>query len=367
MDEDVSRWGPEFGYKLLGRLKADCDYFLGNGRGREEDLWAGSVERQIAKMRSLMGSLPEAPEWLTAEEVDGYEREMSGMRVGIAPPVTEGAWSDACWSAAMDAFRAVEGDIGALADGTFSFRDLYALRGGESLIDALSAISYLYFYSKSDDVMAEVGAALAREGRSVDADGLADIAMSLAMGHVRGDRDWADDHFAERAATNAAEDAGRAVLGSRAKAEAKRLLRQMREGSDFYNPEADLLVISYLAHPDPSVQVFSLRDGQFDEALPQAGRIASAGGDEQVRLFDVAEALKLSGVQPFLEASGEEDLEEVALRMAQAPGRWATGPVGPVAAIVREADPESVASRAGAAAARSVRDAAGGAGPVPRA
>ena len=37
-------------YRLLSRLKADCDYFLGAGGRAEKHLWAGNVREQIAKM-----------------------------------------------------------------------------------------------------------------------------------------------------------------------------------------------------------------------------------------------------------------------------------------------------------------------------
>ena len=36
-------------YRLLSRLKADCDYFLGAGGRAEKHLWAGNVREQIAK------------------------------------------------------------------------------------------------------------------------------------------------------------------------------------------------------------------------------------------------------------------------------------------------------------------------------
>ena len=44
-------------YRLLSRLKADCDYYLGAGGRAEKHLWAGSVEAQIAKMRELYDAL----------------------------------------------------------------------------------------------------------------------------------------------------------------------------------------------------------------------------------------------------------------------------------------------------------------------
>lgn len=46
-------------YRLLSRLKADCDYYLGAGGRAEKHLWAGSVEAQITKMRELYDALPE--------------------------------------------------------------------------------------------------------------------------------------------------------------------------------------------------------------------------------------------------------------------------------------------------------------------
>ena len=68
----------KYNYMLLSRLKSDCDYFLGHGLRNERHLWAGSVDRQIAKMRELYNSFAddEKPEWLTAEQIDEYERKM---------------------------------------------------------------------------------------------------------------------------------------------------------------------------------------------------------------------------------------------------------------------------------------------------
>ena len=63
-------------YRLLGRLKADCDYFLGAGGRAEKHLWAGNVREQITKMRELYAALPEKPEWLTSEDIDRYAQRM---------------------------------------------------------------------------------------------------------------------------------------------------------------------------------------------------------------------------------------------------------------------------------------------------
>ena len=68
----------KYNYMLLSRLKSDCDYFLGHGLRNEKYLWAGSVDKQIAKMRELYNSFAddEKPEWLTIDQIDEYERKM---------------------------------------------------------------------------------------------------------------------------------------------------------------------------------------------------------------------------------------------------------------------------------------------------
>lgn len=64
-------------YRLLDRLRADCDYYLDSGGRSEKHLWAGSVEKQIAKMRELYTALPEKPEWLSEQDIDRYEQQMT--------------------------------------------------------------------------------------------------------------------------------------------------------------------------------------------------------------------------------------------------------------------------------------------------
>ena len=64
-------------YRLLDRLRTDCDYYLGAGGRSEKHLWAGSVEKQIAKMRELYAALPENPEWLSEQDIDRYEQQMT--------------------------------------------------------------------------------------------------------------------------------------------------------------------------------------------------------------------------------------------------------------------------------------------------
>lgn len=68
-------------YMLLSRLQQDCDYFLGAGGRAEKHLWAGNVQDQIAKMREIYDTLAEKPQWLTAEDIDRYERDMAAPQV----------------------------------------------------------------------------------------------------------------------------------------------------------------------------------------------------------------------------------------------------------------------------------------------
>ena len=64
-------------YRLLSRLRMDCEYYLGYGNRADKNLWAGNVPDQIAKMRELYQTLPEKPDWISLDDIDRYEREMS--------------------------------------------------------------------------------------------------------------------------------------------------------------------------------------------------------------------------------------------------------------------------------------------------
>ena len=66
-------------YRLLDRLRVDCEYFLGAGNRAEKHLWAGSVYEQVAKMRELYDALPQKPEWLTKEMIEDYADRMAAQ------------------------------------------------------------------------------------------------------------------------------------------------------------------------------------------------------------------------------------------------------------------------------------------------
>lgn len=73
----------EYKYMLLDRLKQDCEYFLGNGNGNEENsLWAKNIDEQIAKMKELYNSFTdeEKPEWITMQDINNYEKEMKELK-----------------------------------------------------------------------------------------------------------------------------------------------------------------------------------------------------------------------------------------------------------------------------------------------
>lgn len=89
-EEKQSLTSQEFEYRLLGRLKRDCDYYLGAGGKNEKHLWAGTAEKQILKMRDLYENLAEKPEWFTEDELKHYEKE---MLLDLEPTVTV-LWSE---------------------------------------------------------------------------------------------------------------------------------------------------------------------------------------------------------------------------------------------------------------------------------
>jgi hypothetical protein len=85
IDKSVLQNDETFRYQLLGRMQTDCNYFLGNGNRLDKFLWAGSVEEQIAYMKALYNSFPDdkKPEWISLEDINNYENEMTNDEVNI--------------------------------------------------------------------------------------------------------------------------------------------------------------------------------------------------------------------------------------------------------------------------------------------
>lgn len=68
----------EYRGKMLGRMLADCKYYLGMGNRYAKHLWSGDVDTHIANMKAIWNSFPEdqKPAGLTMEELETYERRM---------------------------------------------------------------------------------------------------------------------------------------------------------------------------------------------------------------------------------------------------------------------------------------------------
>ena len=81
-------------YRLLSRLKADCDYFLGAGKRAEKHLWSGYVRTHLDKMRELYAAHPEKPEWLAPEDIGRYDRLMAPPYQVVVYPNEEKGFVD---------------------------------------------------------------------------------------------------------------------------------------------------------------------------------------------------------------------------------------------------------------------------------
>lgn len=53
--QEINQSSPEFLYQMLGRLEADCLYYLGNGGRFAGHLWAGNEREQIKLIWSRAG------------------------------------------------------------------------------------------------------------------------------------------------------------------------------------------------------------------------------------------------------------------------------------------------------------------------
>lgn len=73
---DLEGHDAEFYYRFLDRLRLDCEYYLGNGGRYAPHLWLNDEREQIQLMREVYAVLPEPPEWLTPEQIEGYARAM---------------------------------------------------------------------------------------------------------------------------------------------------------------------------------------------------------------------------------------------------------------------------------------------------
>ena len=68
-------------YMMLDRLRADCDYFLGNGNGFVGHLYYKDVDKHIAEMKKIYNSFSEEekPEWINLKDIENYQTQMNEM------------------------------------------------------------------------------------------------------------------------------------------------------------------------------------------------------------------------------------------------------------------------------------------------
>lgn len=78
--EPFQRSKYEFQYMMLDRLRSDCDYYLGFGNRNVSRLYDNDPQEHIDHMKELWKGFPEGakPQWLTWEQILGYEKEMCG-------------------------------------------------------------------------------------------------------------------------------------------------------------------------------------------------------------------------------------------------------------------------------------------------
>ena len=84
--EDWGRYEPKFRYMMLSRMKQDCDYYLGNGEGSTNHLWAKDEQAQIENMVAIWATFAQEdkPEWLTWGDLIYYALRM-GVTISTRP------------------------------------------------------------------------------------------------------------------------------------------------------------------------------------------------------------------------------------------------------------------------------------------
>lgn len=84
---DILSGDASFRYRMLDRMRLDCEYYLGYGNRCSKHLWACSEKDQIACMKAIWDTFPdsEKPEWLSYDQILEYEKKM----VSEKAPLTE--------------------------------------------------------------------------------------------------------------------------------------------------------------------------------------------------------------------------------------------------------------------------------------
>jgi len=73
-------------YQFLGRMKSDCEYYLGGGMKQVSHLWGKSVDHHLKCMQELLFSIPseDRPEWLTYQDILDFSKKMDHRPVVTA-------------------------------------------------------------------------------------------------------------------------------------------------------------------------------------------------------------------------------------------------------------------------------------------
>lgn len=76
-DLDISNMDNSFKYRLLDRMKSDCEYYI-NGAKSNKHLFMQNPQAQIKAMKDIYNSFSEkdVPEWISMEDINNYERQM---------------------------------------------------------------------------------------------------------------------------------------------------------------------------------------------------------------------------------------------------------------------------------------------------
>lgn len=78
LSNDILFASKRYRYQFLDRLRLDCIYFLGEGKGNKRFLYMGNVKDHIEAMKTLWYSfsMKEKPEFLTKEQILEFEEKM---------------------------------------------------------------------------------------------------------------------------------------------------------------------------------------------------------------------------------------------------------------------------------------------------
>lgn len=76
-DLDISNMDNSFKYRLLDRMKSDCEYYI-NGAKSNKHLFMQNPQAQIKAMKDIYNSFSEkdVPEWISMGDINNYEKQM---------------------------------------------------------------------------------------------------------------------------------------------------------------------------------------------------------------------------------------------------------------------------------------------------